>query len=90
MPIAEIADHAMIRELHIYGPAVPIGESSQSEAQHKGLGVGLLAEAKKIATQTGFNHLAVISAIGTKAYYARHGFESDGLYQISKLLDSGM
>lgn len=89
MPIAEIADHAMIRELHIYGPAVPIGESSQGEAQHKGLGARLLAEAKNIATQTGFNHLAVISAIGTKAYYARHGFESDGLYQTSKFLDSG-
>jgi elongator complex protein 3 len=85
LPIPELAGQAMIRELHIYGPAVPIGEPGQGDAQHSGLGAQLLSEAKNIARAAGYNRLAVISAIGTQAYYDRHGFEPDGLYQSAKL-----
>src|SRR5690606_19342807 len=38
LPIKELAGHAMIREVHVYGPALPLGEESQGEAQHIGLG----------------------------------------------------
>ncbi len=79
-PLAELNGSAMIREVHVYGPAVPIGAASSGEAQHTGLGASLLAEAKQIAREAGFERLAVISAIGTREYYARHGFRPDGLY----------
>jgi elongator complex protein 3 len=84
-PLAELAGHAMIRELHVYGPAVPIGEESQGEAQHVGLGARLIAEARRLARAAGYGRIAVISAIGTREYYARHGFTLDGLYMTAGL-----
>ncbi|MEW5985222.1 MAG: tRNA uridine(34) 5-carboxymethylaminomethyl modification radical SAM/GNAT enzyme Elp3 [Chloroflexota bacterium] len=84
-PLPELAGQAMIREVHVYGPAVPIGEESQGEAQHVGLGTGLIEQAKEMARAAGFGRLAVISAIGTRHYYARHDFEMDGLYMTADL-----
>ena len=79
-PLPELAGHAMIREVHVYGPALPIGEDSQGEAQHLGLGSELVETAKEMARDAGYKRLAVISAIGTREYYAGRGFEMDGLY----------
>ena len=79
-PLPELENHAMIREVHVYGPALPIGDESQGEAQHMGLGTLLVEKAKKMARAAGYGRLAVISAIGTREYYARHGFALDGLY----------
>lgn len=84
-PIPELNGQAMIREVHVYGPAVPIGEESSGEAQHIGLGSQLVDQAKQLAIKAGFRRLAVISAIGTREYYARHGFELDGLYMTTAL-----
>jgi elongator complex protein 3 len=75
----------MIREVHVYGPAVPIGESSNGEAQHIGLGSRLIAEAMEMSVAAGYKRIAVISAIGTRTYYERLGFQMDGLYMTSKL-----
>jgi elongator complex protein 3 len=85
LPIPELSGVAMIREVHVYGPAVPIGEASNGEAQHIGLGTQLIDKAQEIASNAGFNRLAVISAIGTREYYARLGFELDGLYMTKAL-----
>ena len=85
LPLPELANQAMIREVHIYGPALPIGEESQGEAQHIGLGRQLIDRAKEMATAAGYHRLAVISAIGTQNYYARHGFGPDGLYMTFEL-----
>ncbi len=84
-PFPELARHAMIREVHVYGPAVPIGEESQGEAQHVGLGAQLIARAKEMSRAAGCERIAVISAIGTRRYYARHGFAVDGLYMTAPL-----
>jgi elongator complex protein 3 len=84
-PIEEVSNQAMIREVHIYGPAVRIGDSSDGEAQHIGLGGQLIEEAKRIAREAGFERIAVISAIGTREYYSRHGFDLDELYMSAKL-----
>jgi elongator complex protein 3 len=85
-PLPELNGQAMIREVHVYGPAVPIGMASNGEAQHSGLGSRLVAKAKEMARQAGFRRLAVISAIGTREYYARLGFEADGLYMSADLV----
>ncbi len=85
LPLPELAGHAMIREVHIYGPALPLGQENQGEAQHRGLGARLIDEACRLAREAGYTRLAVISAVGTQAYYARHGFVSDGLYMTRAL-----
>ncbi len=84
-PLPELANHAMIREVHVYGPALDLGEESQGEAQHMGLGSELILKAKQMAIKAEFGHIAVISAIGTRQYYAKHGFEIDGLYMTAHL-----
>jgi elongator complex protein 3 len=85
MPIEQLVGQAMIREVHVYGPAIPIGESSTGQAQHIGLGTRLIVEAKKIAREAGYRRIAVISAIGTQEYYLKHGFELDNLYMSGEL-----
>jgi elongator complex protein 3 len=79
-PLPELIGKAMIREVHVYGPAVPIGEDSQGEAQHLGLGAQLVQKAKEMSLKAGYTGIAVISAIGTREYYTRHGFAVEGLY----------
>ena len=72
---------AIIRELHVYGRLVPVGEHSSEAWQHKGYGSVLLAEAERIAKEK-FNlkKLLVTSALGTKQYYRRLGYDYDGVY----------
>ncbi len=84
-PLPELAGHAMIREVHVYGPALNLGDDSRGEAQHIGLGTRLIEQAKEIARSAGYRRIAVISAIGTREYYARQGFEMDGLYMTGAL-----
>jgi elongator complex protein 3 len=81
--LPEIAGLAMIRELHVYGPALGIGKPSTGEAQHLGLGRRLVAEAMVRAKAAGFDRIAVISAIGTRRYYEGLGFQREGLYMIA-------
>ncbi|MCB9431856.1 MAG: tRNA uridine(34) 5-carboxymethylaminomethyl modification radical SAM/GNAT enzyme Elp3 [Ardenticatenaceae bacterium] len=85
LPLPELADHAMIREVHVYGPALNLGDESSGEAQHMGLGSRLVAKAKEMAQRAGYSHIAVISAIGTREYYAKHGFALNGLYMTAPL-----
>lgn len=85
LPLPELADHAMIREVHVYGPALNLGDESCGEAQHMGLGSRLVTRAKEMAREAGYSHIAVISAIGTREYYAKHGFALNGLYMTAPL-----
>lgn len=80
IPIHEIKGAAMIREVHVYGPALGIGRDSRGEAQHLGLGTKLIAEAKRLAYAEGFRELAVIAAVGTREYYRKLGFALGELY----------
>ena len=79
-PLPEPLGCAMIREVHVYGKAAALHAASGS-AQHLGLGSKLIEEACRIAGEAGFRRINVISAVGTRAYYAARGFEEDGLYQ---------
>lgn len=77
----EIADSALIREVHVYGPALGIDmESDDGEAQHTGLGTRLIETARRISRDAGFRRISVIAATGTRAYYAARGFEQGELY----------
>lgn len=81
----ELRGCAMIREVHVYGPALDIGSENAGEAQHRGLGRQLIARAEDIARAQGYTRLAVISAIGTRGYYRQRGFAADGLYMVKSL-----
>jgi elongator complex protein 3 len=77
---------AIVRELHVYGPLVPVGKHSASAWQHKGYGAVLLSEAERVAKEFyDLKKLLVISALGTKKYYMRFGYNRDGVY-VSKNL----
>jgi len=78
--LEELHGSAMIREVHVYGPALEIGAASEGQAQHIGLGTRLMEEATRIAHEAGFKRLAVISAIGTREYYRKHRFQLGELY----------
>ncbi len=84
-PLPELIGHAMIREVHVYGPALLIGDESQGDAQHIGLGSQLIEKAKEMSRQAGYERIAVISAIGTRGYYRRHGFRLEELYMTARL-----
>jgi len=78
---------AIVRELHVYGPLVPVGKHSADAWQHQGYGKELLTEAERLAREEfGLKKLLVISAIGTRRYYMRLGYERDGVY-VSKRLN---
>ena len=82
---AELTGCAIIRQLHVYGPSLPIGDASDGEAQHRGIGQELLAAAARNARRAGFQRLAVIASIGTREYYRQHGFEDGDLYMARDL-----
>lgn len=72
---------AIVRELHIYGPMLPVGERPRGEWQHRGWGETLLEEAERAASEEyDSEKIAVMSALGTKPYYARLGYRRDGVY----------
>ena len=77
----ELDKSAIIREVHVYGPAQNLGSTNKDKAQHIGLGTRLINEASQIATKNNFTKLNVISAIGTREYYKKKGFEGGDLYQ---------
>lgn len=72
---------AMIREVHVYGQSITVGQTSTSQAQHSGLGKTLISQAIYIAKQNGYPGISVISAIGTRQYYQKLGFTLADLYQ---------
>jgi len=81
------ADMALVRELHVYGRMVPVGGRLRDAWQHLGWGSSLMAEAERLAaSEYGRKKIVVMSALGTKAYYARLGYEKDGVY-VSKRLN---
>ncbi len=84
-PIDEIKGCALIREVHVYGPVLNLGERAVGESQHIGLGSLLVNHAKSKAKEFGYNKIAVISAIGTRKYYEKHGFILDNSYQICSI-----
>jgi elongator complex protein 3 len=84
--ISELANAAIIREVHVYGVSQKIGgRGKRGSSQHLGLGKKLIEKSKQLAKESGFDRLAVISAIGTKEYYRKRSFEDQGLYQVCEL-----
>jgi len=87
-PEVTAAPSAIVRELHVYGPLVPVGQHYDSAWQHRGFGAELLKEAERMAHDDfSLKKLLVISALGTRRYYMRFGYERDGPYVSKKLVN---
>lgn len=81
----EIRDAAFIRELHVYGQLVSIGEHDDAANQHKGLGRQLVDAAEKIARKNGYKKLAIISGVGVREYYKKLEFTLENTYMTKNL-----
>lgn len=79
---------SIVRELHVYGSLVPVGKHFPKAWQHKGYGRALLAEAERTTREDySFKKILVISALGTKQYYKRFGYDRDGVYMSKRLAE---
>lgn len=66
-------DTALIRELHVYGKALSMGEKDIESTQHRGFGKELMEEAERVAKEKyDAKKLAVISGIGVREYYKKN------------------
>ena len=77
--------HSMlVRELHVYGPLVQVGEAARAnEWQHRGWGERLIKEAERISLEEfDARKVIVLSGIGTRNYYRRFGYEREGPYMV--------
>ncbi len=86
LEVSELENAAIIREVHVYGQSLAVGAEEQGMAQHMGLGTRLIREAEQIALKNGFKKIAVISAIGTRQYYQKLGFQNGSLYQFKEIV----
>ena len=83
--LEDLHQAAIIREVHIYGESLPVGDKKAGAAQHAGLGTALLEEGERIAAEKGFPKIAVISAVGTRRYYFNRGYKRGELYLVKQL-----
>ncbi|MCB2178724.1 tRNA uridine(34) 5-carboxymethylaminomethyl modification radical SAM/GNAT enzyme Elp3 [bacterium] len=83
--LTDLQGAALIREVHVYGQSLEVGDSEAGAAQHIGLGTSLLERAGEIARSRGYSRLAVISAVGTREYYAGRGFHMGELYMVQEI-----
>jgi elongator complex protein 3 len=84
--LPELDGAALVRELHVYGSVVPLGETGKDEEyQHRSHGKVLLARAEEIARDAGFCRLAILSGIGVRPYYRSQGYERRGPYMEKEL-----
>ena len=80
-------DSCIVRELHVYGKSLKLGQKGENEIQHSGLGKKLMKEAEKISREEfDAKRIIVISAVGTREYYQKLGYSLYGPY-MSKALN---
>ena len=77
---------SLVRELHVYGPMIPLGKKEDDLWQHKGYGEELLAEAERISSEEyDKNHVLITSGVGARNYYRKFGYNRLGPYMSKKL-----
>lgn len=79
----ELKDCGLIRELHVYGSAIPIGK--RGEIQHRGVGRRLLKKAEQIVKYYNKKRVIVISGVGARPYYRKFGYRKYGPYMVKLL-----
>ena len=78
---SEMHRSAVVRELRVYGRTVRVGHRQSSAWQHRGLGADLMQRMEKVAAEDfDVKRLLVTSAVGTRNYYRKLGYEHAGPY----------
>ena len=82
-----VKGEAFVRELHVYGQALSLGEKGKKFGQHIGLGKKLIKEVEKIVLKAGINELKIISGVGVREYYKKLAYKLDieGVYMVKRL-----
>ncbi|MGB9703184.1 MAG: tRNA uridine(34) 5-carboxymethylaminomethyl modification radical SAM/GNAT enzyme Elp3 [Candidatus Micrarchaeales archaeon] len=81
-----LEDSSGVRELHVYGEALGIGEKPLKEFQHRGFGKKLLKEAEEITKKEfGLKKIFVMSGIGVREYYRKLGYKLLSPYMFKEL-----
>ncbi len=80
-----LKNSAIIRELHVYGKALEIGEKPKNLGQHYGIGKQLMKKAEEIALKSNKKQIAVISGVGVRNYYRKLGYKLKKNYMIKKI-----
>ncbi|MDI1495493.1 MAG: tRNA uridine(34) 5-carboxymethylaminomethyl modification radical SAM/GNAT enzyme Elp3 [Cenarchaeum symbiont of Oopsacas minuta] len=76
----------IVRELHVTGKTVRIG-TRDGGIQHAGIGRDLLSKAESIAKEEfDCTKMLIISAVGTRGYYAKFGYRLDGPYMAKDMV----
>jgi len=75
-------NYSIIRELHVYGPALNLKEKDDEKFQHKGLGKELLKFAEDISLKNKKKVVKIISGVGVREYYKKLGYtlNKEGIY----------
>lgn len=81
--IKELRNSSIIREVHVYGKALKLHDIEG--VQHQGFGKRLIKIAEKITIEHEINKISVISAVGTRSYYKKLGFDISGLYMSKEI-----
>ena len=82
LDIDELGGAALVREVHVFGPAQDLGTRDATRAQHRGLGRRLLERAETIARERGYTRMTIIASVGTRGYYRERGYERRGTYMV--------
>ena len=78
---------AIIREIHVYGQSLSIGQKPTNFGQHKGLGKQLIQKAEQITKQNNIKELKIISGVGVREYYKKlkYKLDKDKIYMERKI-----
>jgi elongator complex protein 3 len=75
-----------VREIHVFGPEVPIGEKDKEAAQHRGWGELLVRESERITySEFGRKRLSVLAGVGARQYFSQLGYRLEGTYMLRDL-----
>jgi len=83
--IEELTNSAIIREVHVYGKQIAVGNKEKNKQQHIGFGRKLINKAEKIAKEKGYLKMSVISGIGTREYYKKLEYSLEGTYMTKNI-----
>jgi len=83
--MSTLIDHALVRELHVYGVMTPHHSNNKARTQHHGFGKRMLKKAEQIAYYNGLRKMAIISGVGVRQYYEKRGYYLEDNFMKKKL-----
>ncbi len=73
-------NYGIVRELRVFGKVAPLGTKLKDAVQHRGYGKYLMKKAEEFCMDYGRDVILVRSAVGTRRYYMRLGYDLRGFY----------